>query len=262
MSEFYIGYLPKPPEGILRFLRRLVPALALLLLAVALALLSGQGPFADSTFEFGTVRSFEGFIVAQPYPTLRVARPGQVPAEGGYSEYLLVAPGKHGADDLVASFDGQAVRLAGQLIYRDGSTMVEIAPGSLQRVSGPSFAGPEIQELGSITITGEIVDSKCFLGVMNPGNGKVHRDCAARCLSGGLPPLLVSADGRKQYLLLGPDRKPLVRDALREFIAEPITTTGELLQRGKTLMLVIDPQALRHAPDRFEAFLKTADSEP
>jgi len=261
MSEFYVGYLQKPPEGILRFLKKLVPALALLLLAVAVVLLSGQGPFANSAFEFGTIRTFEGVIVARPYPTLHVARPGQVGVEGEYSEYLLVAPGKHGADELVASSDGQTVRLAGQLIYRDGSTMVEIVPGSLQRVSGPSFAGPEIQELGSITITGEIVDSKCFLGVMNPGNGKVHRDCAARCLSGGLPPLLVSADGRKQYLLLGPDRKPLVRDALREFIAEPISTTGELLQRGKTLMLVIDPQALRHAPDRLQDLLGSAGPE-
>jgi hypothetical protein len=29
-----------------------------------------------------------------------------------------------------------------------------------------------------MTLTGEIVDSKCYLGVMNPGQGKVHRDCA------------------------------------------------------------------------------------
>ena len=106
-----------------------------------------------------------------------------------------------------------------------------------------------------------IQPGKCFLGVMNPGNGKVHRDCAARCLSGGLPPILLSNGGRKQYLLLGPDRNPLSRDALRQFIAEPITTTGELLQRGKTLMLAIDPQALRHAPDRLQALLGNTDPE-
>ena len=44
-------------------------------------------------------------------------------------------------------------------------------------------------DLDTFTLIGEIVDSKRYLGVMNPGNGKVHRDCAVRCLSGGIPPI-------------------------------------------------------------------------
>ena len=88
-------------------------------------------PFANSAFEYGKVRSFEGVVEAQPFPTLLVARPGEIGQQDKYSRYLLVAPGKHGADDLVASFDGKQVRLQGQLIYRDGGTMVEIVPGSI-----------------------------------------------------------------------------------------------------------------------------------
>jgi hypothetical protein len=100
-----------------------------------------------------------------------------------------------------------------------------------------------------VAVTGEIVDSKCYLGVMNPGQGKVHRDCAARCISGGIPPFFVTSDGREQFLLVGLDGRALRSDALREFIAEPIQIQGERLRTGSTQLLKVDPRALRHTPD-------------
>jgi len=134
--------------------------------------------------------------------------------------YLLVAPGKHGADDLVASFYGKHVRLQGQLIYREGGTMVEITPGSIVVTGTAPTVQETTRDLGTVTVTGEIVDSKCYLEVMNPGQGKVHRDCAARCLSGGIPPIFVTTDpvttdGREQFLLVGLDGRALGRDTLR-----------------------------------------------
>ena len=97
--------------------------------------------------------------------------------------------------------------------------------------------------LGTVTLTGEIVDSKCYLGVMNPGQGKVHRDCAARCLSGGIPPIFITTDGREQFLLVGLDGRALGRDALREFVAESITIQGRVLARGDSQLLEIDPRS-------------------
>jgi hypothetical protein len=248
MSEFYIGYLPKSPKGIRRFLHRVVPGLGLLAVVIAGLLLAGQGPFAASAFEFGTVRHFEGVIVARPYPTLRVARPGVANAADSVSEMLLVAPGKHGADELVSHLDGQHMKLDGQLIYRDGTTMIEIAPESIHADHGSSSAARgDYADLGPVSLTGEIVDSKCYLGVMNPGSGKVHRDCASRCLSGGIPPIFVSAADGAQYLLVDRFNKAVPQDALREFIAESLTVRGELLRRGDTTLLAIDTAALRHS---------------
>jgi len=255
MNDFYVGYLPQAPTTLARFVRKVTIVLGLLAVTAALALVAGQMPFANSAFEYGKLRSFEGVIVTRPFPTLLVARPGEVGQQDKYSRYLLVAPGKHGADDLVASFDRKQVRLRGQLIYRGGGTMVEITPGSI----AVTDAAPAIQEttrdLGSVTVTGEIVDSKCYLGVMNPGQGKVHRDCAARCLSGGIPPILVTTDGREQFLLVGLDGRALGRDALREFIAEPMTMRGDLLQQGESRLLKIDAQTLHHSADRIESAL-------
>lgn len=258
MSDFYVGYLPKAPPALARFLLRVVVALGLLAAVVALLLVTGQMPFANSTFEYGKVRSLEGTIVLRPYPVLLVARPGQVAPSDARSEYLLVAPGKHGAGELAGSFDGTQVRLQGQLIYRDGKTMVELVPGSIVASGGAAADQEPLQDMGPTTVSGEIVDSKCYLGVMNPGQGKVHRDCAARCLSGGIPPIFISAERvsavrGQEYLLLDMNGNALGHDALREFIAEPLSVEGEVLQRGKTLFLKIDLRALRHAASAIQA---------
>jgi hypothetical protein len=264
MNDFYVGYLPKAPTALARFVRKVIIVLALLAVTAALVLVVGQMPFANSAFEYGKKRSFEGVIVTRPFPTLLVERPGEVGRQDKYSRYLLVAPGKHGADDLVAGFDGKQVRLQGQLIYREGRTMLEIAPGSIAVVdTAPDTASAvesTTRDLGIVTVIGEIVDSKCYLGVMNPGQGKVHRDCAARCLSGGIPPIFVTLNGEDQFLLVGPAGNAIGPEAVRDFVAEPITIHGELLQRGESRLLRIDLGALRHTPDRIEAVLRSGVS--
>ena len=247
MNDFYVGYLPKAPIAVARFVRRVIVSLGLLGVAIALALVMGQIPFANSAFEYGKTRKFEGIIGARPYPTLLVARPGEVGSGDKQSRYLLVAPGKHGADSLVAGFDGKEVRLKGQLIYRDSGTMIEIEPGSIASLNRPSADQATTVDLGAVTVTGEVVDSKCYLGVMNPGNGKVHRDCAARCISGGIPPIFVSLDGEEHFLMVGTDGNAVAPDALREFVAEPITIRGEALRRGETRILRVDIATLHHA---------------
>src|ERR1043166_6154221 len=96
MSEFYIGYLPKAPAATARFIRKIVAGLAAFVLITAMILVLSQMPFAQSIFEFGTWRTFDGVVASRPYPMLLVARPGS----SEFSQYLMVAPGKHGADSL------------------------------------------------------------------------------------------------------------------------------------------------------------------
>src|SRR5260370_29635769 len=255
MNDFYVGYLPKAPTALARFVRKIIIMLGVLAVTAALVLVVAQMPFANSAFEYGKLRNFEGVVVTQPFPTLLVARPGEIWQQDKYSRYLLVAPGKHGAEDLVASFDGKQVRLQGQLIYREGGTMVEITPGSIAVIDTAPAVQATTRDLGTVTVTGEIVDSKCYLGVINPGQGKGHRDCAARCLSGGIPPIFVTTDGHEQFLLVGLNGLALGRDALREFIGEPITIRGEVLVRGDSRLLDIDLRSFRHTPNRIEAAL-------
>jgi hypothetical protein len=91
-----------------------------------------------------------------------------------------------------------------------------------------------------VTIRGEIVDSKCHTGVMNPGSGKVHRDCAVRCISGGVPPVLVENDAPNRLFLLTDakaDRLPTA--TFLDRVAEPVAVTGYITTRGDRLELQV-----------------------
>ena len=187
----------------------------------------------------------------KPFPTLLVRRPGETTGHAQYSRYLLVAAGKHGADQQVAPFAGKSVRLRGTLIYRDDQAMVELAPGSISETAGSNSRNEQRSDLGTMELSGEIVDSKCNFGVMNPGAGKVHRDCAVRCLSGGIPPAFVTTNfhGTPATLLLtGPDEKPLDKGTFPNLAGQPVRARGTVVRVGDTLQFEVDPDSIAVLP--------------
>ena len=245
-DDFYIGYRRQAPPGLGRFLRRAVLSLLLAAAVVAVALAALQEEFDPGVFEFGVVRGFEGVVHAEPHPLLLVDRPGRAASEP--SRFLLVAAGKHGADAEVAGLDRRRVRLRGTLIHRQGRTMVEVVAGSVEatgEVVAETGAGPV--DLGNQTLRGEIVDSKCYLGVMKPGRGKPHRACATLCIRGGIPPVLrvVTAGGEHRHLLLTDENGGAVNDRVLEMVAEPVEVTGRVLRDGDLLLLRADPRSIR-----------------
>jgi hypothetical protein len=127
--------------------------------------------------------------------------------------------------------------------------MIETKPEWIQanaNASAPA-AVPQAMAIGKQTLVGEIVDSKCFLGVMNPGQFTPHRACAIRCISGGVPPVLLvrQKDGPAIYLLLvSADGKPVNRQVL-DLIAEPVEITGDVERQGELLILRADPATYR-----------------
>jgi len=245
MNEFYVGYLPKAPAGISRRVRAIVIALMAIAAVGAITFASVQRTFAPAIFEYGKQRSFEGIVERRPFPTLLVKRPGR--PDSGSSHYLLVAEGKYGADDEVAAFEGKPVRLKGTLIYRGNQTRVEVVKGSIA-VAGSAEALPATAKtLGVFELSGEIVDGKCYLGVMNPGSGKVHRDCAARCLSGGVPILFATNDFRGEPAVLqltDSNQKPLPKAAILDHVGQPVRLKGTVVENGDTLIFEIDPSSI------------------
>lgn len=245
-DEFYIGWEAKAAPGIGRFARRLAVAALILAPGLALALAALQHTIGASVFEWGTVKKFSGRLELEPYPHLLAPRPGATGAQPGFSTYYLVAPFKFGLDrEKLSALDGREVTLRGTLIYRGDQTMVEALPDSIQAAGPPTTtpSGEETVGLGRQTLVGEIVDSKCYLGVMNPGQLLPHRACAIRCVSGGIPPVLLvrQKDGPAIYLLLvSGDGKPVNQQVL-DLIAEPVRITGEVERQGDWLILRADP---------------------
>jgi hypothetical protein len=235
-DDFYVGYVPRAPAALGRRIKRIVVGLVAASVVVGAALLLDQAPFAASKFEYGIYHDYTGVIEEWPYPILRT--------DG--SSFLLVGTGKRGVSEAVGGLQGKGVRLKASLIERGQDRMLEVVPGSIQK-TGAELAASTQTDLGPVRLRGEIVDSKCYLGVMNPGNGKVHRDCAVRCISGGAPPAFIARDasGETRVLLLtGSDGRALHREVL-PFVAEPLLIAGELVRSGSHLILKAEPSRFR-----------------
>ena len=117
------------------------------------------------------------------------------------------------------------------------------------------MAPPAQVALGRQLLRGEIVDSKCWFGVMKPAQGKAHKDCAIRCISGGAPPAFVvrsaGADGRERTLVLllaATDGAPLGPRIL-DLVAEPVEIAGEVSRLGDQLLFSTDPTTIRRLSD-------------
>jgi hypothetical protein len=225
-DEFFVGYLA-PPRVTGRRMRVIAVALVVFASLVAVVLALATGPFDHTSFEFATLRDWQGTIEAAPVPVLIVEGAHRLP---------LVAPGTHGAGPAVAPFDGMTVALRAKRIVRDGTTMLEIEPGSI-RSEGDSHRNSDARapipsDAPTATFTGEIVDSKCFLGAMNPGRLEVHRACAMRCIAGGIPPMLFTHDagGRElRVLLVGSEGEP-INDRVLPYVATPVSIEGRLVR--------------------------------
>jgi hypothetical protein len=126
--------------------------------------------------------------------------------------------------------------------------MIEVVEASIKAATNSAtLAVADSMKLGEQTLTGEIGDSKCFLGVMNPGQLTPHRACAIRCISGGIPPVLLvrQTNGTALYfLLVSRDGKPVNKDVL-SLVAEPVSITGEVERQGEMLVLRADPGLYR-----------------
>lgn len=239
-APFYVGYEPEAEPALARRTRLATVTLSLVAGGVMVTLALAQAPFAPATFEYGRPRTVLGRLSAFPYPSLDVTEGTRV------SRYLLAGAGKHGAAALAAPLDGRAVRVLGSLIRRGNRSMLEVV--SIQpSQSEAAVAGSEHASLGRFTLTGEIVDAKCWLGVMNPGEGKTHLGCAVRCLSGGLPPLLVLRDssGAEQHLVLtDASGGPMPRSVLPR-VGRPVSVSGTVRREGDLLFIRVEPSDVR-----------------
>lgn len=241
--SFYVGWQPRAERDVARSARAAAALLVLAALAAGALWAASQRGWQPATFEFGVERDFEGDYAHAPVPHLRVARPG---ADAGATRWLLVAPGKHGGESGWSGFDGRRVALRGSLVHRAEGALVEVVPDSLREL-GPAAPADGPQFLGHVVLSGEIVDSKCWLGVMNPGNLRTHRACATLCVRGGIPPILVVRTydaGLRQAVLVGRDGEP-VNEAVLDLIALPVEVAGELERHDDLFVLRVDPVTIR-----------------
>jgi hypothetical protein len=223
----FIGWLPMP-RAYARFLLPVAAGLVVAAAVTAALIARGQRSPGDGHWDDGLTWTFTGIAYAEPYAMIRV--PGAEPGDPPFT-ILLVEEEKFGAKDRVRPFDGRPVRVVGTLLARDGWRMLELTAGAdgLRPVDLPEreIAGlrrSPPRPLGRVTLRGEIVDSKCYLGAMKPGSGRTHRGCALLCLKGGVPPVFVSRNGDmgSTIYLLASEMLGPVNDSLLDLAGLPL----------------------------------------
>jgi hypothetical protein len=255
-DEFYIGYEPGVPPRLGARLARVVTAVVAIAVLTVVTAAALHRRLTPATFDFGHAQAVTGELRRVPYPRL---------VTSGRATWL-VGPGKAGAGALLDGIADGPVALEGVRIARGPHTMFEVVAGSVRSAPGGTTPAPSVpgtvgtslvpRDAGTaarqahggdeITVRGEIVDSKCFLGVMNPGEGTVHRDCARMCLRGGIPPMLLvrgAAGEEALMLLVGATNEPIgVQLAARA--GQPVSVRGRLSRDGDTLMLTTTVDAV------------------
>ena len=240
MDNFFIGYNWPQPAGLLRVVKRAALGLGVGVVGLSGALAAGHVPLAGGLFEFGDVKTVAGTIVEAPYPMLRLD-------DKSHPWPLLVARGKHGARKAVAGLEGRRVTLRATRIAREGHAMLEIADEPIGQAGPAAPRGTESPvPTGAVTLRGEIIDSKCFLGVMVPGAGTTHRDCASLCLRGGIPPALFvqHADGTSSLVLLV-GSEPRLRERATAWAGETVEVAGAIGRQGGWTTVESNPDQWR-----------------
>ena len=197
-------------------------------------LLLGQGSFEPAHFDFGDYRRHTGTLEFLPYPALY--------ENGRWT--MLVGSGKWGAEKAGPKLGGAVVNFRAARIYSRSEEMLEVDEASWSRVDKAPASLPERIVREQISLWGEIADSKCFLGVMNPGAGRVHRECAVRCLSGGVPPIFVARDregGTRIFWLAAAGGERLPRSWLLRNAGVPQRLSGQLVRRANLEYFEVGP---------------------
>jgi len=251
-SEFYIGWQSKAPKSFAKHVKRVVLILFPVALIIAYLLSTSQKKFSTASFEFGKLTKVKGIYYSNPVPMLKVFDKKDLAIS-----ILLVGYGKQGAETAImelekekgVSLNGKEVTLKGTLIYGDGKTLLQVDKNDnpIVNIGAESTVQLHQKDLGTQTIRGEIVDPKCYFGVMKPGEGKVHRDCAIRCILGGIPPVLhvQNAFGESNYyLIVGPNGEK-INETVQDLVAEPVSIEAKVIQQDDWIILYTGKESIK-----------------
>ncbi|MBX3316829.1 MAG: hypothetical protein KF902_08220 [Phycisphaeraceae bacterium] len=253
-DAFYVGYLALP-RGHRRFVFVIIPALLWTLVAIGFVIVWPRRSPGDGVWETGKPIERTGLLLASPYPMLLsfddasefrgdAGADWADAAVGSARVTLLTEIGKIGASARATPHEGRIVTVSGYRLHRDGREILELVPdegaiaaaadqkraASLAQAAGRALTPPLDDARRVTTRRGEILDSKCYLGAMKPGDGKAHKACAMLCIRGGIPPLLfgskdASSRGFAIVLDLNGGR---IDDGVIGLVGEPVTLTGSV----------------------------------
>ena len=86
-----------------------------------------------------------------------------------------------------------------------------------------------MEKTKTVTMTGEIVDTACYLG--HGAMGEKHKQCAATCVAAGAPMGLLTEKG-VLYLLTPPHENKDGYNKAKNMVGDKVAVTGEMNERS------------------------------
>lgn len=118
-----------------------------------------------------------------------------------------------------------------------GMTRTIVALALTAGMAWPAAAGAAER----VTVTGEVVDSWCYLTQIMYGEGTAHHQCAIWCAAGGIPVAVRSAEEEVYFVLKMGDGESNVADPrVLEMQTHEVTVEGDLYERDGMKYLVVD----------------------
>ena len=129
------------------------------------------------------------------------------------------------------SWRGVILTFGGLLFAVVGATGVEATEGA---------------KAGKVTtITGEVVDTRCYIGDDQDQKGPKHRACAVRCAKGGAALAILQDKTNDLYLIMPKEDGENPNTSFMELIAERVMVNGKVFEVGG--MRAIIPQVVKKA---------------
>lgn len=104
-----------------------------------------------------------------------------------------------------------------------------------------SMAAAPALAAGKTTVTGEVIDSWCYLTEIMYPLGTAHHQCAVWCAAGGIPVGILDDEGRAYILLSfeGGDTS-VANPAVMDLQTHRVTVEGEVFERDGMTYLVAE----------------------
>lgn len=101
-----------------------------------------------------------------------------------------------------------------------------------------SAAGAARAASDAVSVTGEVVDSACW--IKSGAHGESHRTCAQKCADAGIPLAVVEDESGRLVWLASVDDAETPNALLRPFAGRRVTVTGVYAERGGAKILLVE----------------------
>lgn len=112
---------------------------------------------------------------------------------------------------------------------------------------GATWSAADAAQAKRVKVTGEMIDTWCYVTEIMYSIGTAHHQCAVWCAAGGIPVSVLGADGNVYVVLkVDSDSKNVANDRLIRIQSHKVTVDGDLYERDGVRYLVVTQVADDH----------------